>query len=119
LRRFLMPVGFPLEGAAAGVTVSVAGSDAAVVGSPELPSDAAGEMQPRRRRGCRRRGLDGRWRRSGRGEGRRRCFMAEMVVVVVRSLEFGAVLLMGFGWLQRRCQWMEHQSIRRYADDGK
>jgi hypothetical protein len=37
--------------------------------------------------------------------------MAEMAVV--RSLEFGAVLLMGFGWLQRRCQWMEHQSIRR------
>jgi len=54
-----MPVGFPLEGAAAGVTVSVAGSDAAVVGSPELPSDAAGEMQPRRLRGWRRRGLDG------------------------------------------------------------
>jgi len=37
--------------------------------------------------------------------------MAEMVVV--GSLEFAAVLLMGFGWLQRRCQWMEHQSIRR------
>ena len=116
-----MPVGLPLEGAAAGgegwVTVSVAGSDAAVAGSPELPSDAAGEMRTRRRRGWRRRGLDGRWRRSGRGERRRRCFMAEMVVV--GSLEFAAVLLMGFGWLQRRCQWMEHQSIRRYADDGK
>jgi len=42
--------------------------------------------------------------------------MAEMVVV--GSLEFAAVLLMGFGWLQRLF-WMEHQSIRRYADDGK
>jgi hypothetical protein len=57
--------------------------------------------------------LDGRWRRSGRGEGRRRCFMAEPRRLASGGLEFGAVLLMGFGWLRRddaTTVWMEHQT---------